>query len=77
MSDDATPQPARPDKEQLRRERDLLLSRFDPSEFNFPSSGELTWGPGNPPTVVDEFLYPERPDGAAPERPAGSEETSA
>ncbi len=37
-------------------------------------AGELTWGPGNPPAVVDEFLYPERPDGVGLVRP-GEEPT--
>lgn len=61
------------EREKLSRERDLLLTTFDPSEFGRPSSavftehGDITWGPGTPPHK-EGAVY------RKPERPVGSEE---
>jgi hypothetical protein len=85
MSDNTTPEPQLSEQEKLRRERDLLLTTFEPSEFDFPSDsgsfaalaehvrtehGDLTWGPGQPPVE-------EKPAQRQPERPTNGEEPSA
>lgn len=57
--------------ERLRRERELLLTTFDPSEFEQPSSPVFT-EPAGDFSVRDE-LKPYEP----PERPVSGEETSA
>ncbi|MEJ8671881.1 hypothetical protein WKI71_36615 [Streptomyces sp. MS1.AVA.1] len=36
MSENTTPESQPSDAEKLRRERELLLTSFDPSEFGFP-----------------------------------------
>jgi predicted GIY-YIG superfamily endonuclease len=59
----------RPKKDQLRKERDLLLTRFDPSEFERPSSPVFT-EPAEDFSVRDELTDPQ------PERPVSSEETT-
>lgn len=59
MSENTTPDP-----EQLRRERELLLTTFDPSEFGFPAdSGSFA-------------ALAEHVNRADPERPVSGEETS-
>lgn len=65
MSENTTPDP-----ERLRRERELLLTTFDPSEFERPSSPVFT-EPAEDFSVRDE-LKPY----AGPERPVGGEETN-
>lgn len=58
------------DPERLRRERELLLTTFDPSEFERPSSPVFT-EPAGDFSVRDE-LKPYEPE----ERPVSGEETS-
>lgn len=60
----------RREQEKLRRERDLLLTRFDPSEFERPSSPVFT-EPAEDFSVRDELTDPQ------PERPVSGEEKNA
>ena len=62
MSENTTPEPS--EAEKLRRERELLLTTFDPSEFGFPSdSGSFA-------------ALAEHVNRAGPVRPVSGEETS-
>lgn len=67
--DPATVQPG-PDAEKLRRERDLLLTRFDPSEFALPSAPvftELAEGSGVKDELTDPREGPTRPSAVQPD----------
>lgn len=59
----------RREQEKLRRERDLLLTTFDPSEFGFPSDS------GSFAALAEHVNGADEPTDL-PERPVAGEETS-
>jgi hypothetical protein len=64
MSDNTTPEPQPSEQEKLRRERELLLTTFDPSEFGRPDNPVFT-EPAGDFSVRDElrpYAGPVRPD---------------
>lgn len=67
--DDGSAEHERQRREKLNRERELLLTTFDPSEFGFPSDS------GSFAALAEHVRNRDEPTDL-PERPVSSEETS-